>query len=387
MIKNIEIENFRCFEHTKIEGFERVNLIGGKNNSGKTALLEAIALNQSPQPDIILLLTKIRDDSLYYSQSYPEKVWNNLFFNNITKDSIRIIINKNSPNPQNLIISVSLFFFNPSNTIKLLKDSLMSNKFFEQSNQIYRLTVELISEKFSRYKFYIDSTNEGIKLGGCDIKYVGKYRDRALETITSESGFIRFINQYHFNWITQYISASFRLNQKEIIQEYSHAELENRGHYLLNILQKIDPKIEEIKIFSIRDPVLYLRRENENFLPISTFGDAINRVTEIMVKILNNKSSIILIDEIENGIHYTNHRDFWRALFELSKELDVQIFATTHSLEMIQAFRDVGLNYYADSGAYFEMARNPRTNKIIGIKHELEMLDYALKRSEEIRGE
>jgi len=38
MIKDIEISNFRCFEHTKIEGFERVNLIGGKNNSGKTAL-------------------------------------------------------------------------------------------------------------------------------------------------------------------------------------------------------------------------------------------------------------------------------------------------------------------------------------------------------------
>mgnify|MGYP006193319713 FL=1 len=44
MIKDIEISNFRCFEHTKIEGFERVNLIGGKNNSGKTALLEAIFL-------------------------------------------------------------------------------------------------------------------------------------------------------------------------------------------------------------------------------------------------------------------------------------------------------------------------------------------------------
>ena len=42
MIKDIEISNFRCFEHTKIEGFERVNLIGGKNNSGKPVLLEAL---------------------------------------------------------------------------------------------------------------------------------------------------------------------------------------------------------------------------------------------------------------------------------------------------------------------------------------------------------
>ena len=42
MLKEIEIQNFRCFEHIKISGFERVNLIGGKNNAGKTALLEAL---------------------------------------------------------------------------------------------------------------------------------------------------------------------------------------------------------------------------------------------------------------------------------------------------------------------------------------------------------
>ncbi len=385
MITDIEIENFRCFEHTKIEGFERVNLIGGKNNSGKTALLEAILLNQSPQPDTVLLSIKIRDNSLYYSQSYPEKTWDSLFFNNKIKNLTRIIINKNSLNKQELIISVSLLF-KPSNATKSLNNSLTSNEFFEQSNQIYRLSVKLISEKFNQYELYIDSTNEDIKVGGCNIKFIPK-KNKSPINIQNESGFIRFMNEYNFNWMTQYITASLRLNQKEVIKEYSYAELENQGHYLLNILKKIDPNIEEIKIFSIRDPILYIKRENEKFLPISVFGDAINRVTEIIVRVLSHESSIILIDEIETGIHYTNHRDFWKALFELSKELDVQIFATTHSLEMIQAFRDIGLNYYADSGAYFEMARHYKTKKIIGIKRDLETLDYAIEHGKEVRGE
>jgi len=39
MIKSIAIENFHCFHQTKIEGFERINLFGGMNNVGKTALL------------------------------------------------------------------------------------------------------------------------------------------------------------------------------------------------------------------------------------------------------------------------------------------------------------------------------------------------------------
>ncbi len=42
MLQSIEIENFRCFEKTAISGFEQINLITGKNNSGKTALLEAL---------------------------------------------------------------------------------------------------------------------------------------------------------------------------------------------------------------------------------------------------------------------------------------------------------------------------------------------------------
>jgi len=49
MLKSIEIENFRCFEKTSINGFEQINLIAGKNNAGKMALLEAIFFSLSPQ--------------------------------------------------------------------------------------------------------------------------------------------------------------------------------------------------------------------------------------------------------------------------------------------------------------------------------------------------
>ena len=54
MLQSIEIENFRCFEKTSISGFEQINLITGKNNSGKTALLEAIFFCLSPQAGEII---------------------------------------------------------------------------------------------------------------------------------------------------------------------------------------------------------------------------------------------------------------------------------------------------------------------------------------------
>jgi hypothetical protein len=91
MIKDIEISNFRCFEHTKIEGFERVNLIGGKNNSGKTALLEAIFLYSYPYPNTIHEVREaIRKESLTVVQAVPKNAWDNLLFNLDRKNIIEL---------------------------------------------------------------------------------------------------------------------------------------------------------------------------------------------------------------------------------------------------------------------------------------------------------
>lgn len=136
----------------------------------------------------------------------------------------------------------------------------------------------------------------------------------------------------------------------------------------------------------MNEPTLYLTRKDQKRLPISLFGDAINRVTAIALELLNTDQNVLFIDEIENGIHYTSQEKFWEALFELARELDTTIFATTHSLEMIKAFAAVSQKYPED-GMYFELARNPRDQKIVAIKRDAELLEYALERGKPIRGE
>ena len=54
-------------------------------------------------------------------------------------------------------------------------------------------------------------------------------------------------------------------------------------------------------------------------MPVYLFGGATSRFVEIVVLLLNNKASIVLLDEIENGMHYTIHEDLWRMLFRLAK--------------------------------------------------------------------
>ena len=80
VFKDIKIRNFRCFDKLDVSNFGKINLISGKNNVGKTALLEALFLNSSPRPDAISLLRQVRREQASFSRSLPEMTWNNFLF-------------------------------------------------------------------------------------------------------------------------------------------------------------------------------------------------------------------------------------------------------------------------------------------------------------------
>ena len=90
MIKNITIENFRCFQKTHISNISQVNLITGRNNSGKTAFLEALYLINSPNVSSIMFLKKLRRENLDFLDHSPEKAWDNFFYNQQNKQTIKL---------------------------------------------------------------------------------------------------------------------------------------------------------------------------------------------------------------------------------------------------------------------------------------------------------
>ncbi len=348
MIKNLEIFNFRCFEEISILGFNKVNLIGGKNNSGKTALLETLYLGNSPSGRTVRALLRLRNESLNFIRKLPDRAWNNFYFNQNKGELARIIL------------------INEKGTTELQ---------FLCNNSVKKFS-EVIKDKL----------DDGVDVRSI-LRLVDKEKGLLSSLIAHRHGIV--IKETSLVEKANFIPTSLKLTDSNLAEEYDKAELNGRADYVLRAIRNLDESIIQIKSFSIGEPNLYLKRENQEFLPISLFGEAINKVTQFILTLVNNPHNILLIDELENGIHYTNQRNLWRMLFKLAVEFEVQIFATTHSLEMIQAFRDVWSEEgHQDMGAYIELARHIETGRIIGINHPLELLNYELQHGgKEIRGE
>ncbi|MGA1264638.1 MAG: AAA family ATPase, partial [Prochlorothrix sp.] len=80
MLKTVEIQRFRCFETLKVHGFSRINLIGGKNNSGKTALLEALFFLTSGTALAALRIKAGRRESSELLKQIPDQAWHSFFY-------------------------------------------------------------------------------------------------------------------------------------------------------------------------------------------------------------------------------------------------------------------------------------------------------------------
>lgn len=83
-----------------------------------------------------------------------------------------------------------------------------------------------------------------------------------------------------------------------------------------------------------------------------------------MTSLYASENGYLFIDEMDNGIHYSLSDELWKNILRLSKKLNVQVFATTHSKECIESFNRAQQVLDDKDSFYFEMARNIKTNKI-----------------------
>lgn len=138
---------------------------------------------------------------------------------------------------------------------------------------------------------------------------------------------------------------SYQINR---IQVRSHSKrlFPNEGDpysgksILLDLVKQFDPDVTDIEIASFRGgrPAIYLNHKRIGPAPLTVFGDAMRRAILLSSTILELRGGgILLIDEVEAGIHVSALKRVFSWLTEAASSLGVQIIATTHSLEAVDA--------------------------------------------------
>ena len=362
MLTSIEIQNFRTFQKLNVNGFKAVNLFGGTNNSGKTALLEALFLSIFPGSSSIFLVRNIRGEDDKVLKGNGKRVWNYLFFNQNKANGI--IINSSFNDDSQSHIKIFL-----SENVQEILNSISNNK----TENFY----EFLKSKFSETEV---------------LHVIGKQRNANFDFFLvpdTEEGKIGIVGNVLKGFDSApFLPSQFRLDDKELASLYSNSKENKKLNYLNDILKLIDERIVGTEIDAPGGkPVIQINLNNDQSFPISLFGDAVRKVTEIILVLLNSSNKVIFIDEIENGIHFTKHKFLWKILFEISKSMDCQIFATSHSAEMISSFNQVAIEEkFEDRASYFEMSRLP-DGVVIASRMDTEMLNYEILTNSSYRGE
>ena len=124
----------------------------------------------------------------------------------------------------------------------------------------------------------------------------------------------------------------------DVIDLFSRMIAGGKKQELLDLLQLMQPRVRGIEILAQQGvPSLWADTGAAGLLPVEDLGGGVVRLLGFLVKFFAVKGGLVVIDEIENGIHHSVLPDLWKQIRELSKALDVQVVATTHSFECIQA--------------------------------------------------
>lgn len=98
-------------------------------------------------------------------------------------------------------------------------------------------------------------------------------------------------------------------------------------------MQYFDKRITGVEI--LNNAVFFNIEGFDQLMAVNMMGDGLRRYLNIVAASANPMNNIILIDEIENGLHYSAHKKLWEAIFALATQTNKQVFVTTHSKETL----------------------------------------------------
>ena len=300
-IKNINIKNFRGIDHLTIEDFSRVNVFLGQNNSGKTTMLEAIAMLMSmSNPDVPQAINAVRA-----RKPFSNFIDVQYFFNNLdvtTPPEVKAELSDGSF--RHLTLALSYVFdelADPKNEPQQQMGAVKYVNTLEMNFEIAKGTTR------QSHKSWLRVNPQGLVVNR-------KVADGYLENKRA--------------WLTP-----SDLMTSNLANDLAELFKRNRKDTILALLKLFDTRINSIEILT--DDIYVGFEGMSQMLSVSMMGDGLRRYLNIVASAANPLIDILLIDEIDNGLHYSVYKKLWQALFALAEASNKQIFVTTHSKETL----------------------------------------------------
>lgn len=309
MLTSLGIRNYRGFESLDIERLGRINLIAGKNNSGKTSLLEAILLlSGGGRADLaglpVILRTKSRAENA--SRALILNRWSLMFFEGNTDSRIEISGEYGEIGAISLEISRKL-----QTRIQLTSDEISIMSGHDRLD-------------FSDFLFSYKNGCSNEKIESCAQAHENGIRiDNSKDALTVFSfGFIDIQG-------SDPIDAAHRLG---------NLRRHGQDAPVLEALRAVEPDIRSVEAnpgFGVSTILVDIGLRE--LVPLAVMGEGMNRLALMTIYLCGLADGVLLIDEIENGLHHSALPKVWKALEKIAVERDLQIVATTHSYECIEA--------------------------------------------------
>ena len=348
MFHNIEINRFRGIKHSKIEGLKQINLFFGKNNCGKSSLLDAIFLISGiSNPKLPLNVNIIRN----YRRLEPSDMKLDFYSLDMSNP---IVIKAENDETRELQISV---VESSTSTVNLLGED--NNVASTDLDNKYGLVLKYKVDEHAYESSIIMSHSSNNSLEQ-RIKMPAHYKEKLT---------CRYLNpKYDF---TTSIDGLV-----DVIKNKDEA-------FIVNALRLIEPNIKDF-VLSQNEVLVDIGLDKR--IPINMMGDGARKILSILTTIYECKNGIVLIDELSNGFHYSVMKGVWRAIVSVAKKNNVQIFATTHDLDSIKGLRDAAKSgeEYDDSIVCFKLQRTA-DYELKSYTYSLDSVDYSLTQEIEIR--
>jgi hypothetical protein len=311
MYRSLALRRFRAIESLEVRDLRRINLIVGRNNSGKTSLLEAVfLLCGATNPVFPMTIAQMRGQRL--GGSLPDPIWRPLFYRLDPRQSIEV-------------------------------EGQWNDDAAARSLLIEALQVRSYTDYMDRSSSGagVAHANQDFAIGGVQLTYrSATVRNPIVTTAVFDpkTGNVDAPSKDRGDFVrSTYLSARAYASMSGIAERFSHLVRNKDESEVVQALKLIEPAVERLEVVSEAGvPTVYADIGLPALVPLAVCGEGLVRLFSIAVELTASRQGVLLIDELDNGLHHSVMEPMWRLLGEMAERHDVQIFATTHNDELIR---------------------------------------------------